>query len=180
MKTSTKPTNPKDALGVRKVPGFSVIPQPVLAELGVALLEGAAKYGRHNYRRSGVRASVYADALWRHVADWWEGRDLDPDPNSAGLHNLTKAIACLVVLRDAMLQGNWVDDRPPKAAPWLGRLNALTAELLERHPSPKPPECELVEALREGRRAVENRFRRGKTPWSSPPKRRAHARRRRA
>src|SRR5271170_6356732 len=51
-----KASNPKDALGIRKVP-FSTISMPVLAELGVAMLEGALKYGRHNYRAIGVKGS---------------------------------------------------------------------------------------------------------------------------
>ena len=62
----TKPTNPKDAIGIKKVP-FSTVPARVIAEIGLAMLEGAAKYGRHNYRVSGVRASVYYDAAMRHI-----------------------------------------------------------------------------------------------------------------
>ena len=56
--TDTKQTNPKDMVGTRKA-GISCVPQAVLAELGVAMLEGACKYGRFNWRASGVRASVY-------------------------------------------------------------------------------------------------------------------------
>lgn len=133
----TKPTNPKDALGIRKVP-WSTVPARVVAELGLALLEGAVKYGRHNYRAVGVRSSVYYDAAFRHLAAWWEGQDLDPD---SGLSHVTKAIACLVVLRDSMLQGNLNDDRPPPvsdADSWVARLNALAGEVLDRYPDPKP------------------------------------------
>jgi len=57
MSLTSKDTNPKDACGTKKVP-FSVLPWQVLAEIGLALLEGARKYGRHNYRVAGVRASV--------------------------------------------------------------------------------------------------------------------------
>ena len=74
-----KPSNPKDALGILKVPA-STISAPVMSEVGVAMLEGALKYGRHNYRAIGVRASVYYDAtVARHMALWWEGEDEDPD-----------------------------------------------------------------------------------------------------
>jgi len=131
-----KPTNPKDALGVKKVP-FSTVPTPVLGELGLAMLEGAAKYGRHNFRAIGVRASVYFDATMRHVTGWWEGQDNDPD---SGISHITKAIASLVVLRDAMMRGNWADDRPPKMAEgWIEELNAKTAALLEKYPEPVAP-----------------------------------------
>lgn len=131
---STKDTNPKDAIGSSKVP-ISTVPAAVIAEIGLAMLEGSCKYGRHNYRAAGVRASVYYDAAFRHIAAWWEGQDIDPD---SGLHHLTKALACLVVLRDSMRQGNWNDDRPP-ATPgeWVAELNARAKALLEKYPEPK-------------------------------------------
>jgi len=131
----TKYTNPKDAIGIKKAP-MSVLPQNVLAEVGLALLEGALKYGRHNYRSAGVRASVYFDALHRHTAAFWEGEDTDPD---SGLSHVTKAIATLVVLRDSMLRGNWTDDRPPACEPgWQRALNELAAALIEKYPNPVP------------------------------------------
>ena len=73
-----KPTNPKDAVGIKKAP-MSTVSAAVLAEVGVGMLEGALKYGRHNYRGVGVRASVYYDATIRHLFSWWEGEDTDPD-----------------------------------------------------------------------------------------------------
>lgn len=136
MATETKDTNPKDAVGIRKVT-FSVIPWGVIAELGLALLEGARKYGRHNWRAAGVRASVYVDANFRHMADWWEGVDIDKD---SGLSHVTKAIASLTVLRDSMTQGNWIDDRPPPTPPgWLEDGNRKAAEIIERYPDAKEP-----------------------------------------
>lgn len=133
---TTKPTNPKDAVGIRKYPG-SVIPRNVLGELGLAMLEGARKYGRHNYRAAGVKASVYFDAVSaRHLDAWWEGEDIDPD---SGLSHITKAIAGLVVLRDSMLRGNWVDDRPPRCAPgWQAELNRKAGEIIDRYPDALP------------------------------------------
>lgn len=130
-----KPSNPKDAFGIRKVP-VSPIPAPVLGELGLAMMEGALKYGRHNYRAIGVRASVYYDAVMaRHMPAWWEGQDLDPD---SGLSHITKAIASLVVLRDAMIRGNWIDDRPPASDEgWIDELNKQAAALLDKYPEPK-------------------------------------------
>lgn len=131
---SQKPTNPKDAIGVRKAP-MSTVSAVVLAEVGVAMLEGAAKYGRHNYRVSGVQASVYYDATMRHLMDWWEGVDIDPD---SGMHHVTKAITSLVVLRDAMIQGMLTDDRPPRSIPFYPRLNELAGEILDRHTDKNP------------------------------------------
>jgi len=135
----TKPSNPKDGIGVRKA-GTHLIPRKVIFELGLALLEGARKYGAHNYRIAGVRASVYYDALDRHVSAWWEGEDIDPD---SGLSHLTKAMACLVVLRDSMTIGNWTDDRPPRLEDgWIEELNKKAAEIIEKYPDAKLPYTE--------------------------------------
>jgi hypothetical protein len=131
---SQKDTNPKDAVGIAKVPR-STLPARPLAEAGLAMLEGALKYGRHNYRAVGVRASVYYDAVGRHLDAWWEGQDVDPD---SGLSHIAKAIAGLAVLRDSMLQGNWVDDRPPRvvdADTWTAEFNAKARALLEKYPA---------------------------------------------
>lgn len=136
-----KDTNPKDAVGTAKVP-FSTVPAQVVAEVGLAMLEGALKYGRHNYRTAGVRASVYYDAAIRHLAAFWEGQDIDPD---SGLSHLVKAMACCVVLRDSQFRGNWTDDRPPKASSedWVKDLNAKAAALLRKYPNPLPAHTEL-------------------------------------
>jgi len=127
-----KASNPKDAVGTGKVP-LSTISGPVMGEVGLAMLEGARKYGRHNYRAIGVRASVYHDASMRHLLAWWEGQDIDPD---SGLSHITKAIASLVVLRDAMINDKWSDDRPPAVANpnWIADLNAKAAEIIARYP----------------------------------------------
>ena len=108
---SVKSTNPKDAVGTKKWRQYCTVPTTIIWELGVAMLEGARKYGRHNYRIAGVRASVYVDAAKGHIDQWWEGEDIDKDSQ---LSHITKAVASLVVLRDAMIQDRWVDDRPPK------------------------------------------------------------------
>jgi len=129
-----KPTNPKDSIGIRKAP-LSTVPSGVIAELGVAMLEGAAKYGRHNYREAGVRGSVYYDALMRHIIAWWEGEDIDPD---SGMNHVTKAIATLAVLRDSMMQDNWVDDRPPKSINFYDSLNKTSGLILDRHKEKTP------------------------------------------
>lgn len=131
---STKDTNPKDAVGTRKAP-LSALPIRVLWRVGLAMMEGALKYGRHNYRAAGVRASVYFDASLRHKFSWWEGEDIDPD---SMLHHLDKELACLMVLRDSILSGNWVDDRPPRATEDLVALSAHACDLLDRYGHVKP------------------------------------------
>ena len=132
--SGTKLTNPKDVVGIRKAP-LSTVPANVLVEIGVAMLEGSLKYGRHNYRTAGVRTSVYYDGTMRHLMAWWEGEDLDPD---SGVSHVTKAIASVVVLRDAMLQGMATDDRPPSAKSFMTGLNEKAASLVDLHKDKSP------------------------------------------
>ena len=129
-----KPSNPKDAIGVRKA-ALSVVPLNVIAEIGVGMMEGAAKYGRHNYRGVGVRASVYLDATLRHLIAWWEGEDIDPD---SGMSHIAKALTSLIVLRDSQLQALCEDDRPPRSAPFYPELNRQAAAILDRHKDKAP------------------------------------------
>ena len=91
---------------------------------------------RSSYRAVGVRASVYVDAAFRHLARFWEGEDLDPD---SGMPHLVHAMACCLVLRDSQIQGNETDDRPPRSPDeWMVGLNKHAADLIERYPNPVP------------------------------------------
>jgi len=137
MKPEYKETNPKDSVGVKKVP-LHVVSSPVMMEVGLAMMEGDRKYGGHNYRVAGVRASVYYDALQRHIMAWWEGEDTDKD---SGLSHVTKAISTLFVLRDAMLNDMCTDDRPPKFnnQDWIKQYNKIAADIIEKYPNPVPP-----------------------------------------
>lgn len=141
-----KDTNPKDAIGSSKPP-LSTVSQTVVAEMGVAMLEGALKYGRHNYRVIGVRASIYYDACQRHLNKWWEGQDIDLD---SGLSHVTKAMASLMVLRDAMIQGMLNDDRPPIApADFFSNLEAQTKDVIARYPVAVAAYTEVGESEKE-------------------------------
>ena len=153
-----KPTNPKDAVGIRKWRNFVTVPMTVIAEVGVAMLEGHLKYRRHNYRVAGVRSSVYVDAAMGHIMQWWEGEDLDPDIKvfennelspDVGISHITKAIASLVVLRDAMIQNKLNDDRPPKANLEQVRdnLQKVVVSMFEKYPEGNLPYTEIGEQM---------------------------------
>lgn len=105
----TKDTNPKDATGATKAP-LDLVPATLMVGAAHAFLEGALKYGRYNWRISGVRASTYYSALNRHILKWWNGQERDP---VSAVHHLDNAIACLGIIRDAALYGKLEDDRPP-------------------------------------------------------------------
>jgi len=103
-----------------------------MMELGLAFMEGARKYGRHNYRAVGVRASIYYDAAMRHLMAWWEGEDIDTDSD---LSHITKAIATLTVLRDAQINNRVSDDRPPPLPRgWLYELNKKAGGMIDKYP----------------------------------------------
>jgi len=129
----SKKTNPKDAVGTKKPRFYSGLPANVTKEVSIGMMEGAMKYGRHNYRIAGIRASVYVDATIGHLLDYWEGQDIDPDSN---LHHITKAIASLYVLRDAQMMNMCEDDRPPKSDVEgdKTRLQAVVDELFTKYP----------------------------------------------
>ena len=107
---SSKPSNPKDIIGSDKIP-FHLWPETATALGALGLLDGALKYGRANFRVIGVRASIYYDALRRHMNKWFEGEETDPD---SGLPHLAHALACLAILVDAQAAGKLNDDRQVK------------------------------------------------------------------
>ena len=106
MSTETKPTNPKDAIGADKLP-LHLWPATATAMGSIALLNGALKYGRANWRAVGARASIYVDACQRHLAAWFEGAEHDEE----GVPHLASALACLAILVDADAGGTLTDDR---------------------------------------------------------------------
>lgn len=141
IKPVVKDSNPKDAVGIRKVP-MSVLPANVLMEAALGMMEGARKYRRHNYRVVGVRSSVYYDATMRHLMDYWEGEDID---TASGVHHLSKAISSLIVWRDALINDCCTDDRPPKVKDrgWLSKLNSKASDIVDKFPNSEPAYTEL-------------------------------------
>lgn len=120
----TKPTNPKDAIGSDKLP-FGLVPSTIRTFAALGMLEGACKYGRYNFRAVGVRASIYYDALQRHIESWWNGEDCDPN---TGIPHMASALSCIAILLDAGVIGKLTDDRPPKA-PIGDLIRSMNAEV---------------------------------------------------
>lgn len=120
-----KDTNPKDAIGSNKLP-LSIVPSTLVIYASLGYLEGALKYGKFNWRIAGVRSSIYLDALKRHIADYENGEDCDP--NTLVPH-LSNALACLGILLDAKVCGKLNDDRAPRA-PIGNLIRSLEAEVV--------------------------------------------------
>jgi len=111
MKAETKASNPKDIIGSKKLP-LHLLSGIAKIQWCLAQLEGALKYGTWNWRIAGVRASIYLDALERHVEKYKNGEARDPVTR---VHHLGNVMACAAIIMDAEAVGKLIDDRPPMA-----------------------------------------------------------------
>lgn len=138
MDSASKPTNPKDALAVDRLPLHLVSPI-VKAYQAIAHFLGNVKYGAWNWRGAGARSSVYVAALYRHVDAWVEGEEYDPID---GTPHLANAMCCLNIIVDAKHCGKLIDDRPPSAGAELARIRAefeaLMPKIRERYADKSP------------------------------------------
>lgn len=109
---ATKDTNPKDAIGDKKVPLWLLSPI-AKAQWAVAQFVGLVKYGAWNWRDVGVRSSIYLSAMQRHMDAYLSGEEFDPIDNTPHLGHI---MACAAILIDAKAAGKLVDDRPPSVS----------------------------------------------------------------
>jgi hypothetical protein len=100
--------NKKDAVGATKAP-TSCIPSAGIFAMGAAMQDGGDKYDPFNYREAQVTASVFFNAMMRHLLDWWEGQDFADDSK---VHHLGHLLAGGAIVLDGISNGNFVDDRP--------------------------------------------------------------------
>lgn len=105
-----KDTNPKDAVGDKKVP-LALLSPIASAHWALAQYAGARKYQAWNWRVAGVRSSVYLSAMKRHIDAYISGETHDPVD---GTHHLGNIMACAAILLDAEAAGKLNDDRPPE------------------------------------------------------------------
>lgn len=109
MSLLTRPdSNPKSAFGIKK-PSLHLVPGTALMYLAKVMALGAAKYGAHNWRDQPVAATVYVSAALRHIFQWLDGEDIDPE---SGAPHIAHAMADMAILLDAYAQGTLIDDRP--------------------------------------------------------------------
>ena|SRR3990167_5152396 len=138
MKTEleTKPTNPKDIIGTDKVP-LSLVPGSALAYQALGHLEGNLKYGLVNWRESGVRFSIYMDAMLRHAMKLINGEWADP---VTLVPHLASMGACINIIIDAYESGKLIDDRPKSApiAEVIDRLSSTVKHLRVLHADKDP------------------------------------------
>lgn len=144
--TQLKSTNPKDRIGITKVP-LHLIPLTAQINQALAHLDGACKYGPYNWRDENVAASVYVAACLRHLQKWLNGREVDRD---SGVHELGHATACLNIIMDAQASGKLVDDRPTpdKSPEQLDKAAEDVVRLLKRHGVYREPTPTLAKEQR--------------------------------
>lgn len=106
---SIKPSNPKDAAAIAKVPLWLLSPI-AKAHWALAQFAGFVKYQGWNWREAGIRNSVYLSAMQRHMDAYMSGEELDPID---GTHHLGNIMACAAIILDAKAAGKLNDDRPP-------------------------------------------------------------------
>ena len=99
--------NVKTAAAAGK-PTLSAVPPVAIIALGAAMQDGANKYGKFNWRTTAVTASVFYDALHRHLLDWYNGEDFAPDSK---IHHLAHLMAGCAIILDAIAAGVFKDDR---------------------------------------------------------------------
>jgi hypothetical protein len=101
--------NPKDKLGLKKVPLRLIPPAAYIYQSLTHHLGGLVKgYGPYNWRDSKVLYSVYLEAIFRHMLLAMDGEDMDDEslaPHEASI------LACCSIILDAKLNGNLIDDR---------------------------------------------------------------------
>lgn len=131
-----KPSNPKDIIGSNKIP-LHLWPSAASVFGCLALLDGALKYGRGNFREVGVRASIYIDAAKRHLDSWFEGEESAPD---SGVPHLGHALACIAILIDAAAAGKLEDDRNVQGgyAELIATMTPHVARLKQLHSGRSP------------------------------------------
>lgn len=112
--------NPKARMGALKCP-TQFVPPVAKLYLGLAMEEGANKYGPFNWRQEPISASTYMGAMDRHLAAWFDGEDNAPD---SGIHHLAHVMASCALILDSMECGTLIDDRNTDgpAAAFLARI----------------------------------------------------------
>jgi len=106
-KNSPIDANLKTAAAINK-PRVSDVPPVALFALGAAMSDGATKYGRFNWRKTGSTSSVFYDAMIRHLVDWYNGEDYAHDSN---VHHLGHVMASCAIILDSAAQNSLNDDR---------------------------------------------------------------------
>jgi hypothetical protein len=129
------PNDPKGAAGALKTP-LSLIPPFAMEQTAWVHKLGAEKYGPFNWRKTGVCASTYVNAIMRHLNAWRDGETIDPE---SGISHLAHVACSCNILLDADHCGTLQDDR--NVTP-NNELTKITEDLIKKwNKKPEPESC---------------------------------------
>ncbi len=144
-------------------PNIGLVPLRGMWGIAQVMTFGAQKYDSYNWK-GGIKYSRLSDAAMRHIIQFVEGEDIDPE---SGLHHLAHAGCCITMLLEMTMDRPDLDDRYKEnvTVPWkVGtgvscteisavKMATQSREAEERINAPKPPEVPEgppVEYIKEG------------------------------
>lgn len=108
MERPLEDANVKTAAAAKK-PRMAAVPPIAIMALGTAMQTGADKYGLFNWRDTNVTATVFYNAMLRHLEQWYSGEQHASD---TGVHHLAHLMAGAAIILDAEMNNVFIDDRP--------------------------------------------------------------------
>jgi hypothetical protein len=99
----------KDSQGLKKAP-WHLLPYDALGGIVNVLWYGASKYSQRNWELGMAYSDVFGGVM-RHLTDWWNRIDKDPE---TGYSHLWHAGAGILFLITYELRGIGKDDRPER------------------------------------------------------------------
>lgn len=101
--------NIKNKYGLAK-PSLRYIPTNALAPVGEVMRQSAeGEYKPFNWRDSEVTASIFYEAILRHLIDWYSSDAIDLKSN---VNHMAHIVANGLIILDSVAIGNFIDDRP--------------------------------------------------------------------
>lgn len=112
---------------------MDLISVPALKAVADVMTKGAEKHGERNWEKNDYEWSLFYAAAMRHLMDWYEGKDVDPE---WGYPHLAHAMCNLMILLDLTLKGGGTDDRPSKQ-PTLEDIQERLKQNLDKYKNVK-------------------------------------------
>jgi hypothetical protein len=97
-------------------PMIGLVPLRAVWEIAKVMTFGAKKYNAFNWK-GGIKYMRLINAALRHIIQFSEGEDIDPE---SGLHHLAHAGCCITMLLEMTMDRPDLDDRykEDKILPW--------------------------------------------------------------
>lgn len=105
---TTVNTDPKSIHAEQK-PQLQLLPPIFLTATARCMELGAKKYGKWNFRENKVECQTYIGAMLRHIMQYQDGEDVDPESSQSHLAHVAASAA---ILLDAEKNGTLINNRP--------------------------------------------------------------------